>query len=574
MQAVIGTSMAGLKNTFNGNSAPKKESYALRGSLLYTPTPELEIYAKVEGSNLDEEGNGFQIVHCPPVPGFAGPGPACAAHLTVTGFEDVFDDKKQDGPVAAATTPSDIFTDESHDQDTLNALMQIDYDWRGHTLTSLTAFTSYDDFRSNIDVDFGPSALLMSPQTDEYDQFSQELRIASPLGGKFEYIAGIYYQSSNLDVFNRFTVAPFSGMGIVDHHQDEESIAAFGAITWNMTDSLSATLGLRWTDVKKEITRDFTITALDGSAATATTVGLFSAFLGFIPHPNTLDFDRSDDDVTPSISVQWDATPDMMLYGKYSQGFKAGGFDSHTRSAADPANFASFTQAINFGPESADAYEFGAKTYLLDGHMRANVAIFRSDYKGLQVATFDGAGGFLVGNAGKSRTQGVELEVLWAVTDQLDLNLSFSYLDAEYTKFETAQCRAVDPRPNPVALGACILSNEPLLYSPDFSGVLGFDYVYPVEKYQIGLSADLIFSDDYFVAGDNDPNTAQDGYTKIDAAISFGPESKKWELSIVGRNLSNKYTTTQGNDLPLGRGSYFFNLERTRSIAFLGRWNF
>ena len=558
-----------LENTHTNSDVPEKESWTLRGTVVYMPVNELEITLKLDGSHIDAVGNNYQISPCVN----AG---SCLFQQAIPGFEDNFDDIKQDGAVPDAIAPNASFTNDNHQQDSFNFMGNINYNRNGLSLISVTGFTSFDDDRNNVDPDFGPAPLSRSPRTQEFDQISQEFRIESSTSEKLEYVAGVYWQTSDLDFTDDLTFVPAGGIGRVVHHQDEETTALFGAATWHLRHTLRATAGLRWSKVEKEVERDFTIVALDGSPAGVAVLGTFSALLDFAPHPNTLSFNREDDDATPSLNIEWDVADEIMLYGGYAQGFKAGGFDALSRSPArTPAEFARFTEAINFAPETVDAYEVGIKTKLFDGSVTLNGALFRSDYEDLQVSTFDGVSGFLVGNAGESRTQGVEVDISWAATEDLLVDFSFVYLDAKYIDFATAQCRFANPRPNPDIPGVCILSGEPLLFSPELSGVFNLDYTRPLNNgYQLGFGLDLIFSDEYFVAADNDPNTLQDDFVKLNASISFGPADEKWSFSLVARNLTDEFTTTQGNDTPATPGSYFFNLNRTRSIALQARYNF
>ncbi len=563
-----------VENTFLDRDEAAKESWALRGTLQYT-NDTLEAIVRVEGSDLEEDGNLFQAVMCPGVGGAVG-FPGCAVALGFPQFEDRFDEDKQDG--AAGPFPNPTFDPDNmvHEQDTFNASLTLNYDLDGSTLTSITAFASYDDFRNNIDVDFTPRAGIVSPRTEEYEQISQEIRLVSPGDETIDYIVGVYYQTSELELRDQFSFGaiPVGGGSVLDHkhNQDEESYALFSAIAWNISDEFSVTLGLRYTEVEKEVDGVLTAYELDNvTPQDASGLGFLNP-RGFFSTP-AYDLDDTYSDFTPSLNLQWHVTGDMMVYFTYAQGFKAGGFDGISRSdGSDPVRYGN---TISFNSEEVDSYEIGMKTTLLDGAMNLNLALFRAEYSELQVSTFDGVGGFLVGNAGESVTQGLEGDIKWAATDELTLGLSFSFLDSEYEEFDGQQCRFDSPNPSAVIPGTCDLTGESLIFSPDWSGVFNLDYVMPIASdLELSFGLDVVFTDEFFTAADNDPNTMQDAYEKIDARIAIGDQDGVWQVALVGKNLTDEFTTSQSNDLPQGGGSYFALLERTRSIALQAKYSF
>ena len=98
-----------------------------------------------------------------------------------------------------------------------------------------------------------------------------------------------------------------------------------------------------------------------------------------------LDESRSEDFLTPTVIVEWDATDNTMIYGSVSRGAKAGGFDARGNLAGN----------FEFEDEEVTAWEVGSKSRLADGRLEVNTAIFYSDYQDLQVSQFDGTVGFL-----------------------------------------------------------------------------------------------------------------------------------------------------------------------------------
>ena len=179
---------------------------------------------------------------------------------------------------------------------------------------------------------------------EDYEQFSQEIRVASPTNQPIEYLAGFYYQNDDLDslletgfgfVIPAFfppgdPAIPFLPLGLAQgFSQDEDIYSVFGSVKWNATDRLSLGAGLRgsWVD------KDYTLNLFYGS--------LTGEYGGIVPFPagvqnpggyfgqgvpGMLSGSRSDDDWTPSARIQYDITPEAMVYFSYANGFKSGGF--------------------------------------------------------------------------------------------------------------------------------------------------------------------------------------------------------------------------------------------------------
>ena len=116
------------------------------------------------------------------------------------------------------------------------------------------------------------------------------------------------------------------------------------------------------------------------------------------------------------------------------------------------------------------------------------------------------------------------------------------------------------------------MTGEPLQYAPDTSGSLYFDYSVPVfGSWELGLYGDMNYSDNFFLAGDNDPDVVQDSYVKFNGRISLSSADGQYIFSLIGKNLTDKITSHQGNDIPLaglygGKGLSSF-LDPPRTIA-------
>jgi outer membrane receptor protein involved in Fe transport len=345
---------------------------------------------------------------------------------------------------------------------------------------------------------------------------------------------------------------------------DSELWSVFAQATWNINEQFRITGGVRYTDEEKGVLRD-----------SRCNFGIISAQL-LIPFANALCPDpvldgftdeRSSDNVMPEVSGQWYVTEDFMLYAKWGESAKSGGFASATSVA--PSD-------LEYGDEDATGYEVGFKSRWFDGRAELNVTWYRTEFKDLQVNSFrvvDLGGGLIqtiptIKNAAEAVSEGVEVDGRWAPTDWLTLGGSFAYLDAEYESFRQGQCNTVNATPT----GICDLSGQRLPLAAEWSGNVYADFQYPISG-NINLVAYLgvAFSDEYTTDGSLDPAGLQDSWTKVNARFGVADANDRWSLAIVGRNLTEEdvLSTTQ----PFG--TYFLGyLEPPRTILLQGSYRF
>jgi outer membrane receptor protein involved in Fe transport len=248
-------------------------------------------------------------------------------------------------------------------------------------------------------------------------------------------------------------------------------------------------------------------------------------------------------------------------------GYKAGGFDEdNTRGNLDGAEYED---------EEVISYEVGSKMDLLDGRARLNSAIFLSNFDNVQVSTFDGNSGFLVGNAAKTEVYGMELDGQYLITEELTFSGAVAYLDATYDSFPDAACnepQVLDWVASGGTRASCVqdLSGKSLQFSPEWSANLSLDYaVFVGDNMELKLGADAMYSDEYEVANDLDPVLKQDSFWKIDARIQLLSANDTWSIAVLGKNLTDEKTTFWGNDVPLATQgfseTYFQMIDAPRS---------
>jgi iron complex outermembrane receptor protein len=326
-------------------------------------------------------------------------------------------------PDALAPLPRQIAHDELQQFTIKNSGLsaQVDHEFgNGGTLTSITAFrTSRLD--GSADEDFSPARVAATNiSLEDSNHFTQELRYASDTSGDFDYLLGLYFLDQEVDgtgaafAFAR-AISPAAPAIFVNARHDSTvhstNYAGFLHANYRPAERLEITLGARITREDKSI--DYRI--VDQS-------GLFTN--------GTLNDDRSRTDFSPTISINYQATDDVMGYARYARGFKSGGWNADfVRSIAD----------MDFDDESVDSFELGLKSTLFDRRLRLNIAAYLSKHSDYQVFSFiqltNGGTALNVSNAGRLTSKGFEIEAEAAPTDWLTMFANYGYNDASFDSF-------------------------------------------------------------------------------------------------------------------------------------------
>lgn len=281
-----------------------------------------------------------------------------------------------------------------------------------------------------------------------------------------------------------------------------------------MSDTLSATFGLRWTDDQKD--GDFI------STVNNPVVGAFRA------PEEVLGMERDDSKVTGMANLSWFPAEDVMVFATYSTGYKSGGFNSQGTAAALGE------ERRIFGPEDTTNFELGVKSTLLDGAMTANATLYRTDIDDFQDRAFDGIS-FVTLNAGELRQQGLEADINWLPTANIRLVAGLSYLDSEYLDFQNA--------PGLPGGAPQDLTGERRVFSPEFQGSLAGDWTVPLTgalEAFVGGSVSWIDEQNIGATSNNNPQTLQDAYTLVNARVGVRDPGGDWEVTLFGNNLTDE----------------------------------
>jgi outer membrane receptor protein involved in Fe transport len=277
----------------------------------------------------------------------------------------------------------------------------------------------------------------------------------------------------------------------------------------------------------------------------------------------------SDSQFSYNVSLQWHPWDDHMFYATYATGFKSGGFD--LRGAGNPAAFA-------FGAEETANIEFGGKHTLVDGTVRLNWTFFHTEVDSLQLSVNDPVLIQQVVSPADVTNYGVEVDVLWAATDALNLSLTGAWLESEYDgglggpngdRF-TPECNLAQSLG--FATGCQTLTNTTggtysgqdltgtrLVFTPEWQFVAGADYTFQLGgSMELTLAGKWIFLDDMHNTVTRDPAAFQDSTNRLDVSATLTGITEggnDWSVALVGRNVTDEYVVNWCNSSTLSGGN-------------------
>lgn len=579
MPATLGLRLAGQATGGNGwvhdlatgKDVPRTRNAAVRATLAWRPSAALN--ATLVGQYTRErEHGGLPLVRgsCPPPAQFGAASGFCLA------------------AIRARFTPSsaDFFRRTSpgqrEDLTTQDYLAKVNFERKHYRITSVTGFTRYS-YALDQDLDMTPLPLLTISAPEQYRQFSQEVRAMSRGEGRLQWLAGIYYQHSHLQDTNLIgygflsatitgnphlaSLRPYLPFGVHDMFEESSDTGSgFAALTWHMTRRLSLTGAARYTTVHTQFRQTVAVgTAVadyGGFAplpASVAPLGIALAGVTGLATAGSIPLSRRDSDLSPSVVVQFQPTASVMLYARYVQGFKAGGFNG--------VDLSGIASQLPFAPEKVTDYELGVKAALLEHTAIVNFDAFRENYTDLQLAGVvpSKAGAYvnLVQNAGGVVSQGLELDSEVRLVRGLKTSLSATYLDAYYSRYPDATPTALQ---TVQGLHSQNLRGQRPPFAPTLSGVWSISYELPISsQLSLRLENRLFATGGMFLNFNNDPFDSQGAYLREDATISLLADH--WEISLLGKNLTNRVIRTYGAALPISLGTYAFMTEPPRNLT-------
>lgn len=616
-----------VENKFTNKDEAQIDEQTARLSLNWTPSDDVDVLLKLSTTEMDTKGDTGVIVNASPAASLADMaavgrtldalafGILSATHPQATELEGKdFVNYKNNNSTFGREPETDLTAD--------NVSIKVDWELGEYTLTSVTGYSAYE-YLDRLECDFGPLTFIGCEADFDFDQVSQEIRLASPVGNKFEWIVGAYFEEQDLAIpgaasvdgtlgapaivdgatgnngFTSLWQALGAGLGypaevigrFSDYQQDSETLSVFLQGSWEITDSLKATLGVRYAEDEKSMAKKIVfvddITGFEESAADpdnyAHQLGLDAMWGGVGFNRDDYKRDRTEYHMTPAFNLQWDVNEDLLVYLNYSEGYKGGGFSAtdgiESFDLDGDGVYETPSEDFEFEDEEVKTIELGGKFVLLDGSMRLNWALFQSQYKNLQVTSYTGRG-FTVGNAAESTIEGVEMEVEWQASEAVHMGANIAYLDYEYDKYDTAPCTVAAQ----VAFGLagfdpsdCTqdLSGSAGAFAPELSASIYGDYTKPMgDNLVLKLGADANFKDEYYADGALDPNTLVDATWKLNVRASLRDTADTWEVALYGNNITDEQTLTGTIQAP-ALGGYIMGYADAAAVwGIRGRYSF
>ncbi len=502
-------------NQATGNDVNTANKQSFRGQLLFKPNDNVEFLLAAEYGTEQDSANGFYFKR-ETYPGTLNP---AAAALGMGGFAT--------GERAFASE-----VDPENDRKTWSVTGTLD--WQINDQWALKNILNIREIDLVVFQDADASAVVTNIVQEfgfESTHISEELQL-SFTGDRLRATGGVYYFTEDFDNRNLLDALKVGGsfaggtekrVNLVGNAETDSWAVYWNAI-YDVTDQFSIKAGGRYTSDDRKIVNDNVIWVagvLPGGGD-----------LRLSPADGNLPLFRDEDsfsDYTNEFGVEWRPTDTMLLYYTYSEGFKAGTGQIGTNSA----------NIIE--PETIKNHEFGLKTTLYD-RLVLNVAAYSYEVTDIQLDRNvpGGPTGFrtIFQNATTQDGTGVEIEALWAATEQFTLSASVAYQDTEFGSF-----LAADPT-NEGNVGGLVLSDlagNNARQAPEWAWNVRGAYDVPLNNSALlTLSVDVSFKDDIFFSEFNNELLSRGDYTLLDARVRYTSPDERWTTEIWGKNLTDE----------------------------------
>ena len=537
---------------------PGESEFASRITVAYTPDSPFNMTLKVLGNTYRDDGMSnmvIQVVNC---------GSSPAPETTVGGvvFLDPTGDCKRDSnlsnggvaPEVAANWPiaSRLGGQAYSKYDSIVGSLTMNLDYDKILITSVSGIlasrsVTFDNY------DATTYALLAAAEREVYRSISQQLRVQTNFDGPINFMAGAYYEDSHQNFFNSSRIAPVPADPVTGKYQswekpgttDGRTISVFGQASLDIMPNLELSAGGRYTHEKKDSVLENTY---------------IHPFLAGVFNTNRFVNNFRDSNFSPEVSLTYHPMPNTTLYAAYKTGFKSGGLGL----SAVLVQSTTLDQ-INFDSEKVKGFEVGAKGQF--GGLRAELSVYRYKFTDLQVNSYDpSVNAFTIQNAGGLKQFGADLQLQYDVSSQFSLRGSVVY---NRNRFEDyfAQCYSGQTAAQGCTpVGQDVEGRAPAR-SPDWTGSAGFTYEVPVGDWTVGLTGDAFYSGAYDSVETLAPGVRQDDFMRYDASLRLQSPDERWELALIGRNLSDKRYLIASSDKPgTSTGQQYGTVSRPREI--------
>lgn len=428
------------------------------------------------------------------------------------------------------------FGDLAHvDNDFRNASMEANWNLGPATLTILPAVRKVTNR-------YVAYPLVTYNDAEETPETSLAKSVEVRLGNStpaLKWVTGLYWFDEEQHAATSSTAGVITGKSINRYRIETESRAAFGQLTYSVSESLRVIGGLRYTDDTKEIDgRNLT-----GYPALAYAAGQPCYRQAAPCVRDTFKGRKTFRNTSYKVGLEYDAARDSMLFATLATGYKAGG--SNPGSAAGTAG-----EALFFGPEKLTALELGSRNRLLGGRLRANVEAFYWRYKDAQefYSTLNAGGNAVnaVANAGAASLYGVDVDITYKLTPEDTLQFGAEFMHSRFDNFRyaaagqvqgvTTGCAVTPGAPFPTL--DCV--GKPLPRAPRYSGSARYTHRFDFDAGgRLEAGASLQFAGNRYLTVDYNEASRAKAYVSADLNLTYTPDSDAWSVSAFVRNVGN-----------------------------------
>ena len=530
------------------------DTWAIRGAVLWQPTETFEAYITADYASEDEHGaptvsQGVNEVGLfgtlnnrlliPTCPFFGSPGGPVG--LDTMGAAGCVNEATADiGEfTSAGTFPVNSALDKWGVTGTLT--------WEATDWLTIKSITAYIDTEGDWSRDSDSTPYNVFQTSDLWDswQFSQEIQFSGlAFDDRLNWLLGFYYFEEETDNLND---VPIITGGLHSRAlADNDSWAVFAQATYDVTEQLALTFGIRYTEDTKRFTPDQFYNSQPEPAV--------AAFFDIIAPPYVLGqvitpggfFDVGDrifpmvegkqkfTDTTPYVNLAYRWNDDLMTYFTWSEGFKSGGFDQ--RFAAPRFDAVTGEQRpTRFTPETVTQYEIGFKSQWFDDKLRLNAAGFITDYENLQLVIRE-IFNPITFNGGTADLAGFEVEAVIVPTSELIITAAVGYIDASYDQLSDE----VLNNPSP------LFPENELVNTPEWTANIGAAYTFRTEWGTLTPRIDWSYRDSSFNDAVNEVHLFAPSYHLVNISMMFESNDEHWQAVVGGTNITDELYLISG----------------------------
>ena len=584
-----------IRNRATDNWVNGYEHWGMRGQFLYEPSDDLRVYLAGDYYRNDDDCCA-DIIATGPLTGAGAASTSLAFGVLPT-------------PKGADTRAINQNLVTSTKEKGWGLSGQIDLAVGTHTLTSITAYRSWDNTEIRdgdwLDKAYVGFAQLHDRGPQDSTTFSQELRLTSPADQTLSYVLGAYYSRAKSErTFTRNVIqcsatatAPTGVLipcgstnaqpsttpsGSATFGSVFDNLALFGQATLTLSERARLIGGLRYTRDKLSVFHS-RVSPLTGPGIQANfDQGVYDRYLALIASGSTASAAASaavaasngvpfrtktdNSNLSGKAAFQYDLSDDVMGYASYARGYKGPAYNVFFNLTATGTN--------EIEPETSDSFEAGLKNTLFGGALTLNLAAFYAKYKNFQANNPDLVAGVVVTrftNAGTISTRGVEMDLNWRIGPNTSLSGGVAYTDAHVDNFRAAPGAAAT---------AIIPSGTKLGYAPKWKGSVSLDHTIETGGFaNVALGGSMNFQSKQLSLFAPDAVQRRfgtiDGYSLVNVSVALVSPDDRWKVTAQVRNLFDKaYPATIINGGVSGSYRYQIPRDADRYWGISGRVNF